>query len=169
MSSLLVSILNSTNISKDSQRFWKHVRKTQSCWIWGSEKDEKGYGRFIIRLYKTKVRVSAHRASYELAHGSIPKGLTIDHLCSNTSCVNPEHLEVVTMKENILRGNTVQGINSRKTHCIHGHLLSGENLYLNSHTWPNGTVTIRRQCRACKKEAMLKKSRGETLTYVSSS
>jgi hypothetical protein len=81
-------------------RFWHHVRRGEGCWIWTSE-TVKGYGRF---KRGDRSRIMAHRYSYELEHGSIPEGLTIDHLCRTTLCVRPDHLEPVTMQENIRRG-----------------------------------------------------------------
>lgn len=79
-----------------------------------------GYGRF-----KTKL---AHRISYEWAWGEIPAGLQIDHLCRVRHCVEPGHLEAVTQRENILRGNGWSGRNARKTHCPRGHELVPGNL-----------------------------------------
>ena len=70
----------------------------------------------------------AHRVAYEKAYGPIPEGLVIDHLCRNGLCVNPEHLEAVTRKENILRGEGACAQNARKTHCKRGHELIPENL-----------------------------------------
>ena len=64
---------------------------------------------------------NAHRVAYRSWRGPIPKGLTIDHLCRNTICINPEHLEVVTLAENIRRGFSPTAINKRKTHCLNGH------------------------------------------------
>lgn len=72
----------------------------------------------------------AHRLSYEAHKGKIPKGLTIDHLCRNTICINPEHLEAVTNKENVLRGISFSAINAKKTHCLKGHPFSGKNLLI---------------------------------------
>ena len=79
--------------------------------------------------------------SFALAGLRIPDGKELDHLCRNRKCVNPKHLESVTHRENILRGETIMAENARKTHCWRGHPLSGKNLKLK----PNG----HRQCRAC--------------------
>lgn len=109
-------------------RFWFYVDNISSaCWIWKGGKGAGGYGMFRVKNKK----VMAHRFSYELILGKpINKGLTLDHLCKNRLCVNPTHLEQVTLKDNILRGNSPQAINARKNHCIRGHPLYGNNLYL---------------------------------------
>lgn len=80
--------------------FWKKVdrRGPDECWPWLAGQCI-GYGRFVDR----GVTVWAHRFSYELCVGPIPEGLVIDHLCCNTRCVNPAHLEPVTSRENTLR------------------------------------------------------------------
>lgn len=106
------------------KRFWVKVEQTDNCWNWVSSKNLKGYGQF---WYNDKP-VYAHRFSYELFKGDIPKGMTLDHLCRNHSCVNPEHLEAVTSKENILRGVGTAAIHARKTHCPRGHELKEPNL-----------------------------------------
>ena len=102
-------------------RFWEKVEKTEDCWLWKGAIQNKGYGQ--IRVGK-KIKY-AHRISYELIKESIPEGMTIDHLCFVTNCVNPLHLEVVTMSENIKRSRG----RIKKTHCKNGHLLSEENTY----------------------------------------
>ena len=107
------------------------------CWNYTSAKDKDGYGIFALTHRKS---VKAHRLSYEIFRGKIPDGLTIDHLCRNRACCNPEHLEPVTMGENTRRGNGITSINARKTHCIHGHPFSGENLRVGQN---------RRFCRTC--------------------
>ncbi len=110
------------------ERFWEKVNKTDTCWIWTANKI-RGYGHFKITPNKT---VKAHRLSYELLVKPIPEGLTIDHLCRNKSCVNPAHLEPVTIQENIRRSNNVTAMNSRRTECINGHPFSQENTYITS-------------------------------------
>lgn len=70
------------------------------CWVWHSTKKEGGYG--IIRRHGRVI--PAHRYVYELHRGPIPDGLVIDHLCRNPSCVNPDHLEPVPLRENVRRG-----------------------------------------------------------------
>jgi hypothetical protein len=107
------------------------------CWLWMSHVDRQGYGRFG---HKRGWR-SAYRASYEAFKGEIPAGLIIDHLCRVPSCVNPDHLEVVTPRTNALRGISFSAINAAKTHCAKGHPFTGDNL----HVGPTG----RRFCRAC--------------------
>ena len=86
----------------EAERFWAKVSKTPTCWLWIGAKHEKGYGRFA-RAGGTKI--AAHRWAYEDAMGCpVPAELTIDHLCRNVSCVNPAHLEPVTIRENVQRG-----------------------------------------------------------------
>lgn len=81
-----------------------------------------------------------HRLVYEIAHGPIPKGMTVDHLCNNRLCINVAHLAIATRWENTLRGTGPTAINARKTHCNNGHPLSGDNLYTNGSS---------RRCREC--------------------
>ena len=74
------------------------------CWEWVGTRTVEGYGKVTMGRDNNKpVMMQAHRASYETHIGPIPDGMTIDHLCANRGCVNPLHLEVVTMKENWAR------------------------------------------------------------------
>lgn len=109
--------------TKLMERFLAKIEKTNDCWFWKSWITREGYGQFSIH----DKAYFAHRVSYELFKCDIPKGLILDHLCRNPSCVNPEHLEAVTYKINTLRGNA--GLwQKQKTHCPKGHELRGDNL-----------------------------------------
>ena len=124
-------------IGSPVERFWSKVDKRDGCWVWTGAM-RSGYGN--IR-WDGKV-AAAHRVAYELERGPIPDGLVIDHLCRNTSCVNPAHLEVVTRRENTIRGETRAAENVAKTHCPAGHPLAGENLY-------QSPGRPHRHCREC--------------------
>lgn len=100
-------------------RLERHIRRDESgCWVWTGAVTSSGYSSIG---YDKKVR-SAHRVSYEVHVGPIPDGYTIDHLCRVKVCVNPAHLEAVTMQENIARHVATL------THCKWGHELSADNL-----------------------------------------
>lgn len=118
--------------------FWSKVEKTDACWHWMGARDRHGYGSF-------QARTRAHRFAYELARGPIPAGLEIDHLCRNPSCVNPEHLEAVTHRENMRRAENFAGRNARKTHCKRGHALTPDNVYVQ----PSRKHS--RSCRECRR------------------
>ena len=128
------------NIPTVEQRFWAKVDRTGECWEWVAARTSSGYGNFNW-LGKNKV---AHRVSYELIKGDIPEGLDLDHLCRNRSCVNPEHLEPVTRRENLLRGDTIPAKHVKKTHCPKGHKYDEDNTYV----CKNGS----RHCRKCRKD-----------------
>lgn len=100
------------------ERFWAQVEKTDTCWLWRAGTSAAGYGHA-----QRDGEGYAHRVSYILENGPIPDGLTIDHLCRVRHCVKPSHLEAVSIRVNILRGNGMGARNARKTHCVHGHEL----------------------------------------------
>ena len=104
-------------------RFWSKVNKTNYCWIWTASVNEHGYGQFRFNGKTSK----AHRVSYELIYGSIDAMLVIDHLCKNRLCVNPDHLDLTSQKENVRRGlaGKVNNPQTQKTHCKRGHEFSG--------------------------------------------
>ena len=132
------------NMPTVEERFWSKVDKTDSCWIWVGGRMSAGYGTFT----SFGRNILPHRYSYKLFKGDIPEGKQIDHLCRNTICVNPNHLEAVTQKENLLRGVGICAQNSRKTHCIHGHEFTKENTRF---------ITLGRQCKECCKNNDLKR------------
>ena len=132
------------------------IEKTTDCWNWVGCIGSEGYGRFM-KNYKEYL---AHRVVYELFKGKIKKGLHIDHLCRNRRCVNPNHLEQVTSRENVLRGEGLFAKNLRKTHCKHGHEFSGKNLILIERNYYRNGVLINRgkgrKCRICFNKTKLK-------------
>jgi hypothetical protein len=101
------------------ERFMQYVvpEPNSGCWLWLGGHIGNGYGNF----YLSGKRLLAHRVSYELHVGQIPGGLTLDHLCRVRSCVNPRHLEPVTFRENLMRGEGACAKHARKTHCPEGH------------------------------------------------
>ena len=87
------------------RRFWRFVEKTEACWLWRGATNGHGYGRFALDGCAKKV--SAHRYAYELARGPIPPGRVLDHVCGVRLCVNPDHLEPVTQRENLRRAGSL--------------------------------------------------------------
>ena len=122
----------------------------EACWPWPGATNGVGYG-VIGRGGKTGSNTYVHRVMYEHLVGPIPAGLVLDHLCRNRICANPKHLQPVTHRTNLLRGEGISGTNARKTHCPQGHLYDIENTY----TYPDGS----RRCRACAREDQRRRRR----------
>ena len=93
------------------------------CWLWDGTWHKDGYGLFHIG----GKRFRAHRVSYELFKGPIPEGLQIDHLCRVRCCVNPDHLDAVSSRDNTIRGISPPAILAKKMFCKRGHPLFGDN------------------------------------------
>lgn len=128
--------------AEEAGRFWAKVDKSGDCWEWTASHNGRGYGQFFVSRNGKKASIRAHRWAYESVVGPIPDGLTLDHLCRHPWCVRPDHLEPVTMRENLLRGNGWSGRHARATHCPRGHEYTLENT-----VYDHGT---RRRCRTCK-------------------
>jgi hypothetical protein len=107
------------------------------CWLWIGCIGADGYGK---TLYQGR-HMKAHRVAYLLHVGPIPDGCHLHHVCQTRACVNPLHLRPLTPRDHLREGDTWQKKNAEKTHCPSGHLLSGENLAINS----KGS----RVCREC--------------------
>jgi len=134
-------------------RFWSRVNfdgpipayrpELGKCWLFTGHKTQGYGGLYLSRRFR---QVQVHRFSFELAHArEIAEGMTIDHLCRVRDCVNPAHLEEVTMGVNVLRGFSPPAKCARKTHCAKGHPLTDTQ---------KTRHRINRICKICKREWM---------------
>lgn len=125
-------------MTEQIERLMAKVDRSSGCWIFTGALTKNGYSS--ISNGRRGARAYGHRLSYEFFVGPIAEGMDIDHLCRNRACVNPEHLEPVTRRVNLLRGEGWAGRNAAKTHCKRGHEFTEDN------TRRDGRG---RQCRAC--------------------
>lgn len=146
------------NRGKFPDTFWHRVNKEGgipsynptlgSCWIWTGAKTTTGYGNYghgkCVEQIGSTTR-KAHRISFLLSGREIPGNLPLDHLCRVPLCVNPDHLEPVSDRTNVLRGETIPAANIAKTHCPQGHPYAGSNLEIS----PSNS----RLCRTCRAAA----------------
>lgn len=143
------------NLDDQKKRFSaRYTIDPGGCWVWNGKPNPDGYSNVTSLAGFTKVRTNAHRMSYLLHHGEIPLGREVDHLCQNKMCVNPQHLEAVTHKENVHRipggrgGGKGRTVGWRATSCKRGHDLTNPVIldrYINQ---ANGKAYYR--CRLCK-------------------
>lgn len=134
-------VVAASTVLSVEERFWSKVDKTAGCWVWTAGRVGGGYGTFTV---DRRAQV-AHRFAYELLVGPVPDGLQLDHLCRNRQCVNPAHLEPVTARTNLLRGEGVAAKNARKTHCNRGHAYTAETTYVYKDTG-------HRLCKVCQRQ-----------------
>ena len=122
---------------------WMLCEET-GCWIWMASRKPKGYGSFYGKVGSTD---QAHRWAWMLYRGPIPDGMMIDHICRVHACVNPDHLRVVTARQNTIENSlSFMAVNARKTHCIHGHSLEGLG---RGHYLRRSKGLVFRRCRQC--------------------
>lgn len=131
--------MKEATVSEVMERFMRYVIPVpeSGCWLWQGQWNDAGYGRFVLNGR----REMAHRVAYEMLREPIPQGMQIDHLCRVHCCVNPDHLDVVTSRENTLRGISPPAVLAKKTVCKRGHPLTGDNVV----SWEPGS----RCCRTC--------------------
>lgn len=136
------------------ERFLKSVREGKNgCIEWTGTKDDRGYGTISATPRKNlKKNIKAYRLSYRLFNGKLQRGLVIDHICRNKSCVNPKHLRQVSYRDNIINSDSCFATNARKTICKRGHSLMDKDNLLKS---KNNT----RHCKKCFYEYHLPKYR----------
>jgi len=117
-----------------------HKPELGPCWLWTGYRNADGYG--VIRIGTPRINKMAHRVTYEFHKEPVPGHLQCDHLCRVRSCVNPNHIEIVTGKINNKRSNSPSAKNAAKTHCQAGHEFTQENTHI--------TVSGARTCRICR-------------------
>ncbi len=140
-------------MDKYERRLWERIDipSEESCWLWTAGCNRGGYGQ----LSWDGRMVVVHRKVYELMVGEIPPGLVVDHLCRVRHCCNPDHLEVVTFRENVLRGGAPTAANAQKTHCPRGHRYDGRA--------EGGRERFCRTCRRTHQAAYDAKRRGKPI------
>jgi hypothetical protein len=144
-----------------SQRFWAKIDKNgplwngTPCWIWTAAKASIVNKSAVEgKVYYGIVRVKgsnygAHRVSYILCKDDFDINLEVDHLCRNTLCVNPSHLEQVPHRTNVIRGQAGQYMKTREMPecCPKGHKFTPENTRYKPKGW--------RVCRECGRQDVI--------------
>lgn len=137
--------------SSEQLRFASKWQKQGRCHVWTGPLDRDGYGTFYFRHKNRR----AHRVAWFFCHGDLAADAVINHTCRNRACVNPQHLQVITSTENVLRNSTSGPyLNSQKTHCPLGHP------YDRSYTGKRGTVRYCSICNAAKQKRLRAKWTG---------
>jgi hypothetical protein len=128
----------------------KYVVQDNGCWLWEAATNQPRDRPYPYGIFSYKGRqMLAHRWAYEHFRVPIPDGMVIDHLCKDTLCVNPDHLEVVTQRTNFLRGNAPNAIGARRDTCIYGHAYTPDNTKIKLK--PDGRFE-QRVCLICQRD-----------------
>ncbi len=122
------------------ERFWIRVDASGDCWEWTGSCNRGGYGNFSVK----GVPINAHRYAWSSLIGPIPPKAVVDHMCRNRRCVNPDHLRIVSQRENIMSGYSPKALVHRSDRCIRGHLFTPAN----TGRYAYGG----RRCRQCRRE-----------------
>lgn len=128
----------------DRSRFDEKFERlgADECWLWMGALSGSGYGSFHL----SGETYQAHRVAVSATGRAVPTWAVIDHTCRNRRCVNPQHLRAVDRRANVHENSSSPAhLNSLKTHCPRGHLLSGDNLVMDRG---------KRRCRSCKAAAL---------------
>jgi hypothetical protein len=136
-------------MGKRGRSIWERISEQctwdRGCFVWHGDTVKCGYGRIRIGGGNGR-KVLVHRATYEHFVGPIPDGMTIDHVkargCHSRACCNVDHLEVVSFRENVMRGDSFAARHAKATHCPQGHPYDLFNTRL---------YQGRRYCRACNR------------------
>lgn len=118
-------------------RISKRIEHHNGCWIWTGAK-RNGYSMIRWKRDGEHIVIGGHRLLYELHVGPIPEGHEVDHTCRNKACINPAHLEAVTVQENVRRARSH---NRSRSHCENGHEMTPENTVIRRRGW--------KRCRQC--------------------
>ena len=127
------------------ERLWHDIEPepNSGCWLWIGAQRNNGYGYLRLENGRT---MAAHRISYMHWRESIPFGLVLDHKCRVRSCVNPQHLRVVTRRQNVLENSRgITATLASEIACKRGHLFDARNTY----RWIRANGWEGRGCRAC--------------------
>lgn len=129
-----------TILERFNQRY--KIDKKTGCWNWTAGKNGKGYGYIWTGPARKGDTLQAYKVGYVLLRGIVPFGMELHHVCENPACVNPDHLEIKTVKEHRRTGKSVVALNAQKTACKRGHEFTDSNTRKNK----NGS----RVCRTCE-------------------
>lgn len=124
------------------ERFMAKTERSGDCLLWTATMLPDGYGRFKV----ARRNWLAHRWIWTHFNGPIPGDLTVDHMCNTPGCVRIDHLQLLSIYDNVMRGSSPYAVNRRKTHCIRGHEFTPANTMKAA---PDGSG---RKCRTCKRD-----------------